>query len=108
MIPIEHSFFWLLFAHCIGDMVFQTQFIIQYKGKDWLAMISHIIIYTGCIAIALVYLNIFHWWKILFVMFGHLMIDRWKSRTPRDKAHWHYLYYDQSLHLIQLIIIFLV
>ncbi len=96
---------WLLFAHCIGDMVFQTNFIAQYKGKDWLAMLSHLIIYTGCIALALTLMDIYSFWKIALVFVTHLAIDSWKSKTPKDEAHWHYLYYDQGMHLIILIIV---
>ena len=96
---------WLLFAHCIGDMVFQTNFIAQYKGKDWLAMLSHLIIYTGTITLALVLMDIYSFWKVVVVLISHWLIDNWKSKAPKDDAHWHYLYYDQGMHLIILIII---
>ena len=97
--------FWLVFAHCVGDMVLQTPFIAKHKGRDWMLMFYHIIIYTGAIIFTLMIFDIYHWWKIIFIVVGHFVMDTWKSRQPKDEKHWHYLYYDQAFHLFQLIIV---
>jgi len=99
--------FWLLFAHCLGDMVFQTEFLFKYKSSVLFCMLSHVFIWTGCIVLVLSWFGLFSYWKLIFLFLGHWAVDAWKSRQPKDLAHFRYIYYDQGLHVLQLIIVWL-
>lgn len=97
--------FLLVWAHCMGDMTFQSTFIAQNKGTSWLPMLSHIVIYSGTVTIGLIALSLFTWWNPILLLVSHLMIDRWKSRLPKDPDHWNCLYYDQAMHLAIILIV---
>jgi hypothetical protein len=100
---IELGLLW--FAHCMGDMVFQTEFIATYKSKFFYAMFTHVFIWSATICIALAYLGLFHVWKFIFLILGHYLIDKWKSNQPKDKEHLWCIYADQFLHLAQIMIV---
>ncbi len=100
--------FWMTFAHMIGDMCLQTEFIAQQKGRRFYLMFSHIILYLGAIGIALHLLNIFTWYGIIFIGVGHLLMDSWKSKQPRDDEHFWHIYLDQGWHYLQLLIVVMV
>ena len=97
--------FWLIFAHCMADMVFQSNFISKNKGKKVFCMISHLIIWTGWITIVLQYFEMWALWKFVFLFLGHWITDFWKSNSPKDEAHFYYIYIDQGIHFIQLAIV---
>jgi hypothetical protein len=99
--------FWLVFAHCMGDMAFQTQFIADRKGKNFFFMMLHAIIWTGSINIVLEIFNIFSPWKFLLLIIPHMIIDFWKANLPRDDKHMWAIYVDQSLHFLQLVAVWL-
>lgn len=97
--------FFLCFAHCIGDMFLQTQFIGEHKGTKPFFMLCHLVIWIGCITIVLMYFKIYAYWKFAFLFIIHWLVDFWKSNTPKDKEHFHYIYYDQGVHFLQLLIV---
>ena len=99
--------FWLVFAHMIGDMSLQTSFIAHNKGKDKFIMFSHVMIYLGVIGVTLHLLNIFSWWFIVWIAVGHWSMDMWKSRQPKDDAHFYQIYIDQGWHYFQLLVVVL-
>lgn len=101
------ALFLLVYAHHMGDMVFQTSFMAKKKKESILAMLGHIVIYTGTVTMALLFLSMYAWWKPILLFFGHLLVDMWKSRIPKDEKHWNHLYYDQAMHLIQILIIWM-
>ena len=93
---------WLIIAHYIGDWGLQNQFMAMTKGRWWLVMLSHSILWTGCVCIALQYLGIYTLWKFVFLVIGHYVMDKWKT----TKDGWSpYIYIDQGWHLIQLVIV---
>lgn len=94
----------LLFAHHIGDMALQPEWIAMNKGKHWFVLLWHCIIWTGCICIALEYFCSFELWKPIFLIAGHYCIDLWKCKTSTKLNEWH-LAVDQLFHLLQLIIV---
>jgi len=100
--------FWLVFAHMIGDMSLQTSFIAQNKGKYFYLMFAHVMIYMGVIGIAFNLLGIFNWYAMLWIAVGHLAMDMWKSRQPRDDAHFYQIYIDQGWHYFQLLVVIIV
>jgi hypothetical protein len=99
-------FIWLLFAHFLGDIAFQSDWQAQNKGKKWYVMLSHAMIWGACISMALQYLGIFSLWKAILLVLGHIVIDSWKCRQPKDDAHWWMIYPDQFAHLCQLLVVF--
>ena len=99
---------WFLFvAHHLGDMVFQTSFIAQYKRDKIFVMLFHAIIWAGVVSIPLYLFGMFTYWKIAWLVFGHAAIDTWKVRQPRDEKHFWCIYVDQILHWVQLSVVWL-
>ncbi len=96
------DFFWLIFAHYIGDTGLQNDYTIANKEKYKYILFSHCMVYVGCIAVALNYIGILSIWKLAFILAGHYLIDNYKYKFPlryRDLI-------DQVLHMGQLIIIY--
>lgn len=102
------NFFWLLFAHYIGDIALQSSWQADNKGKYWYVMLSHCMIWTGVVSITLQYLGILALWKILFLLIGHFIGDEIKSHQPRTPNNWWMIYPDQAWHIIQLVIVWAV
>jgi hypothetical protein len=100
------DFIWLIFAHFIGDFPLQGEFLAVSKGRFWYLMLSHAIIWTACICVALQYLGILYLWKIPFLVIGHMAIDFWKCRKPATE--WKYIYPDQGFHFLQCLIVYVV
>jgi len=98
---------WLLFAHFIGDIALQSDWQAQNKGRYWYVMLSHCMIWSACICIALQYLGIFSLWKALFLVAGHAVSDYIKTRQPKTPEYWWCIYPDQAWHLIQCVIVYL-
>lgn len=94
---------WLFFAHYFGDIAFQSSWQAENKGKLWYVMLSHCMIWTGCICIALEYLGIFSLWKVVFLLLGHWLMDIWKCKKPKA---WKYIYPDQAWHIVQCIAVY--
>jgi len=102
------NFIWLLFAHYIGDIALQSDRQAKNKGDLWYVMFSHCMIWTALVCVALQFLGLYAFWKVLFLLFGHWICDRWKSSKLRTPETWHYIYYDQAWHIIQLLVVFLI
>lgn len=98
---------WLIFAHFIGDIALQSDWQAQNKGKLWYVMLSHCMIWTACISIALQFLGIFALWKALFLLIGHWGMDKWKTTKPKTPEAWVYIYPDQAWHLLQCYLVFI-
>jgi len=94
-----NSLIWILGAHYIADFPLQGSYIADNKGKRWYILMAHAFIYATVIAIALMFLGKYEVWKWFVVFAVHFMTDKWKSGQPKDEAHWHYIYYDQGLHI---------
>jgi len=100
-------FLWLIFAHVIGDIALQGEFLAMNKGKIWWCMLWHSIIWAGCICFALEYLGIpTPLWKWIFLIGLHYTIDEWKCKSTKEFLSWH-LWVDQGLHMIQCLIVFI-
>ena len=97
---------WLIFSHYIGDVALQSEWIIKNKRKFWYAMLSHCIIWTACISIALEYVNKFDIWKVLFLIIGHWLSDSYKISIYKTKKDKIFFYIDQIWHLIQCAIVY--
>ena len=96
---------WLFGAHYIGDIALQADWMASMKGKRWYILLAHVAIWTTIVCIPLKLLGALLLWKVVFLFVGHYIADRWKSKQPKDDAHWHLIYYDQAWHLLQLVIV---
>ena len=99
--------FFCVVAHNYGDVAFQKPEIAHNKAKHWYLMLTHVMCWTGAIALVLFYFGLFEWWKIAVLIGGHFVIDSWKSRVPKTPENWNMIYVDQGLHMIQLLVVFL-
>lgn len=99
---------WLLFAHYIGDIALQSSWQADNKAKYWYVMLSHAMIWTSCICVALQYLGLFEYWKVAFLLIGHIAMDEWKARQPKTEKTWWYIYPDQLFHILQLVFVWIV
>lgn len=101
------DFIWLLFAHYIGDIALQSDWQAKNKGKLWYVMFSHCMIWVACICVGLQFLGLYALWKVLFLLLGHWICDKWKANKPQTPEAWHFIYYDQAWHIVQLGVVFL-
>jgi len=103
------NFFWLFFAHAIGE--FQTDFVSSQKHKYPMVLAWHCIWWTGCIVwITSEKIGLsFPLWKIIFLSSGHAICDFISAGKFRDKGVSFNVVntLDQLWHLIQLLIVYL-
>jgi len=91
--------------HAIADYPMQGDFLAQFKGKNWIAMIAHCAIWSGIIYFGLQFYSIDKFWHFPFLFFGHMAIDKWKcSRSGNGKELTSDLLIDQALHYVQIIV----
>lgn len=101
---IEQAFLFL-FLHALADYPLQGDFLAQFKGKNWIAMTAHCLIWSGVIYIGLRSYGVAEDWHIPFLFFGHMAIDKWKcSRSGNGKELTSDLLIDQLLHFAQIAI----
>jgi len=98
---------WLFFAHFVGDIALQSEWQANNKGKYWYVMLSHCMIWTAMICVALQFLGLFAFWKVAFLLGGHWISDSFKSKVPKIPENWKYIYPDQLWHFIQLSIVYI-
>lgn len=103
----------ILFAHFIGDFIFQTDWQAKNKSTNMEALTNHIITYTCTflpIALFLGTLGII----FLILVFGlHWITDYFTSKLNSKlwedkKVHWFFVSigFDQFLHFCQLLLIY--
>ena len=97
------TLFFLIFLHYLGDFPLQGQFLAENKGKNDYLLFAHAFIWAGTISAGLFYFGLLEVWKVLFLLSGHFIIDRWKVRLPVSGQR--ELLIDQGLHFVQIIII---
>ena len=135
LISIEKFFFSmiiLIFAHCIGDYAFQTQFLATFKKFVFICFV-HSSIWSGVIMYALISILRFHllwnyskdiiftynlkrllFWIFIFLLITHMIIDTakatgqfnlffGKSPTDMDFNLGLALWLDQGLHFITML-----
>lgn len=94
-----------LFLHALADYPLQGDFLAQFKGKNWIAMIAHCLIWSGVIFAGLKFYGLDKSWSFPFLFLGHMAIDKWKcSRSGNGKELTSDLAIDQTLHFVQIAI----
>lgn len=93
----------MLSLHAIADYPLQGDFLAQFKGKNWIAMTAHCLIWSGLIYWGLKYYGYAQPHEFLFLFIGHMIIDKWKcNRSGNGKELTSDLLVDQVCHLFQI------
>ena len=99
---------WLVFAHLIGDFVFQNEYIAKEKKNSFYIMCCHCFLWTMGIAFVLLIFNTLEYWDGFFLFTGHLIIDECKLTNFNNKLTEKQSFaIDQILHFIQILIVLL-
>jgi len=107
--PVAIQFMLFYWANLILDYPLQCEFQKKYKQQYHSVMLVHCMIWGFGLSLLLYYLGLFAWWKVLFLVIGHFLMDTWKARgyykkyTTDGKAY----LIDQTFHLCQLIVVFI-
>jgi hypothetical protein len=91
---------WVVFAHFIADWGLQNPWVAENKGKYWMVMIGHCMVWTALVCLALNWLGLLTLWKVVFLFVGHAIVDKLKCATYREGREW-LLYHDQVFHILQ-------
>lgn len=103
----------LLIGHLVGDFLFQTSWMAQYKATKWLPLFTHVTVYTLIVAIFGLVSGGISLWGIAIIFIGHVILDRktfvsfWVKNIQTAKgpeSGWLGIVTDQIFHLILLII----
>ena len=118
-------FLFLYFISLVLDFSFQTPFMSEYKSKSDYVLFAHCAIWGLGIWFALIPFGLAAWWKLIMLVGGHFIIDRWKCREhyklwPTKKVPFSQitntyhrdpiisdmgsLYIDQALHVGQILL----
>jgi hypothetical protein len=97
-----------LFINYLLDYPLQGDFLSNNKGQSFYILFIHSVIWGLGLSIFLFHVGLFAWWKMVFLVIGHFVIDGWKARGHYKKMgltdRSAYLI-DQILHLIQLVVV---
>lgn len=106
------------FVNLLLDFSMQNEFMARNKATNLYILFVHSAIWGLGIAIVLHHFGLFAWWKVLFLIIGHMFIDAVKARElyrapeergtfsrPLDNRDFAALYIDQLLHIGQLAIV---
>ena len=94
--------FYLILAHFIADFPLQGEFLATNKGKHFYWLFAHCMIWAGTCSLPLILFGQFTVGKYLILLLGHIVIDKWKCQMGSDMK---WLYADQFLHGVQLLIV---
>ncbi|OES43472.1 DUF3307 domain-containing protein [Domibacillus iocasae] len=105
-------FSFLLLAHLVGDYLFQTSWMAQYKASRWRPLLTHCLVYTLIVSLfAQLTFGGLSPLAVAFVFITHIIIDRrifvaWWVRTIMTargpEAGWLGIIVDQIFHLLVL------
>jgi hypothetical protein len=109
MITISiYALIYLFFAHFLADYGLQFSFIAKNKASNFWALLLHVLLYIGLMALALYPLSHSLGWFYYFCGFNfilHLLVDFHTSKLielfmniNRGRACWLMLGFDQFLH----------
>lgn len=105
-------FLGLMFAHFLADFAFQSDFMAMNKGKNYIVLIAHATIWTGCITLMALFIGLnIGLLDILLLLLVHTLADYlkannvgiYKSLYPMGSG----LLLDQTIHVIQIVVLML-
>jgi hypothetical protein len=103
----------LLIGHLIGDFLFQTRWMAQYKATRWIPLLTHVLVYTIIVSIFGFLSGGLSIWGIGVIFIGHVILDRktfvtlWVKKVQRVNGpgqDWLNIVADQIFHIILLAI----
>lgn len=99
-------YMYLLFAHLIGDFVFQSDFIAKFKKDNIFIMVVHVLLYSLSISVVLNMYGLYDNGVFGLLCATHFLIDIVKcyQATP-ENAMGKWLYIDQASHIAVIILI---
>ena len=97
-------FLQILFAHCLGDYLFQSNYIATNKGKDNYLLFVHGVLYT--LAVYIVFGTLMSSLAYWVILISHIVADYIKARgiTPKKYGDEGALVIDQILHYLILLL----
>lgn len=118
---MDHSYSLLLYLvikHFLADFPLQTKWMVNHKGRNIHALVTHVGIHVLMSSVVLLFLKI-QFWKLLFLVFFeflfHMMVDYLKVQkefggkyTTDERGYWFYLGLDQMFHQISYVIMTLI
>ena len=90
----------LLFLHHLADTI-QPTWLIKNKKDHAFAVYEHSFVWAGMITLGLIGFGEESIGKFLFLLIGHFLIDYFKYKL----TSYNWIYLDQALHYLQIIII---
>lgn len=94
----------LLFLHHLADVALQPSWLIENKKKHAFAIYEHVAIYTGVICLGFYAIGKFEPWLVPWFFLGHFATDYAKYRLVPHRNDYRWIYPDQALHYLQIII----
>jgi hypothetical protein len=107
------QFDFLLIGHFIGDFLFQTAWMAQYKATKWIPLLTHVTVYTAIVAMFGLLSGGLSLGGIAIIFVGHVLLDRkkfvtfWVRKIQMAKGpsqDWLSIVADQIFHIILLAI----
>lgn len=96
--------FLMLCVHHLGDVGLQPSWLIEEKKKHVWAIYEHAMVWTLCIATAMLALGIpLNAGKVGFLLVGHYLMDYAKYHVLEETRFNFYL--DQGFHYFQVIVV---
>jgi len=89
----------LICAHFIADWGIWNSWMAANKGKYWIVMLAHCLIYTGVCCATFYFIGITPIAaNAAILLITHYIIDQWKCNSTKLFPSWH-LYVDQAAHI---------
>ncbi len=102
----------LLMGHLVGDYLLQSNWMAMTKAKNWLALVTHSIIYTVTIFLFSLFAGGIGIIAVLIVFIAHIILDQrrlvrwWLTNINKSPdIFWLQVMVDQTFHLLILFLI---
>lgn len=95
--------YYIIFAHFVGDFLFQNDYTALNKSKDNTVLFVHCVMYMA------MFIPIFNWIALLIILISHFTIDYITSRLnaylygKNQHLFFTSLGFDQMVHMIILV-----
>lgn len=96
----------LIFLHHLGDVAFQPSWLITNKKSRAFAIYEHAFVWAGVVSLGLYMIGEFEIWKFVFLIIAHWLIDFIKYQKVPHPENYNWIYPDQALHYLQVIIVY--
>lgn len=103
---------YLIFAHLLGDFIFQPTKLVLWKSKSKLGTLTHSLIHFFVVTLVLSPFILKGYWELLLVAFGLAFVHFWidEAKINYDLKHDERVLpfmVDQIMHLITIVVAYL-